>query len=340
MCAARRHGGDEPRRGAVVTNPQNDRMSVLAVDIGGTKLAAGVVDPDGTLRRERRVPTPPGGTAEQLWQALAGLVDDVLAEGEPITGVGVGSAGPMRWPVGEVSPLNIPGWRDFPVRARLARHLGLPVRLHNDAVCTAIGEHWRGAGQGHDHMIGMVVSTGVGGGLILDGELVDGASGNAGHIGHIVVEPDGPLCGCGGYGCLEAVARGPALVEWAVARGWTGTPTQGGTGRELTAKALAESALAGDPTAQAAFDRCGSLVGLGIASAANLVDVDLVVIGGGVAQSGDLLFTPLRAAFARYGRVLHSRNTRIVPAVLGGNAGLMGAAALVLAGNRYWSAPS
>jgi glucokinase len=315
-------------------------MSVLAVDIGGTKLAAGLVDPDGTLHHDTRVDTPPGGDAETLFAALAAGVGAVLdgadRAGLPApVGVGIGSASPMRWPAGEISPLNIPGWQDFPVRRRLAdlvsERLGhqLPVRIHNDAVCTAIGEHWLGAGRGHDHLIGMVVSTGVGGGLILAGRAVDGASGNAGHIGHIVVEPDSDIrCGCGGYGCLEATARGPAIAAWAVARGWQGEPT---------GKALAVAAAAGDPLGIAAFERCGTLVGIGVASAVNLLDVTRVVIGGGMAQAGPLLFEPLHAAYARYARLTHSRDTQVVPAELGGNAGLIGAAALVLAGDRYWS---
>jgi glucokinase len=315
-------------------------MSVLAVDIGGTKLAAGLVDPDGTLHHDTRVDTPPGGSAEELFAALAAGVGAVLdaadRAGLPAPdGVGIGSASPMRWPVGEISPLNIPGWREFPVRARLASlvagRLGrdVPVRIHNDAVCTAIGEHWRGGGRGHDNLIGMVVSTGVGGGLILAGRTVDGASGNAGHIGHIVVEPDSDIrCGCGGYGCLEATARGPAIVEWAVARGWAG---------ERTGKALAAAAARGDGIGIAAFERCGWLVGLGVASAVNLLDVTKVVIGGGMAQAGALMFDSVHRAYAKYARLTHSRGTEIAPAELGGNAGLIGAAALVLGGDRYWS---
>jgi glucokinase len=310
-------------------------MSVLAVDIGGTKLAAGLVDPDGTLHHDARVDTPPGGDAEALFAALRGLVDGVLDRaGDAPTGVGIGSAGPMDWAAGEISPLNIPGWRGFPVRHRLTGHLEarlgekVPVRLHNDAVCTAIGEHWRGAGMGHDNLIGMVVSTGVGGGLIMGGHAVDGATGNAGHIGHIVVEPDSDIrCGCGGYGCLEAVARGPAIVAWAVDRGYTGEPT---------GRALGVAAAAGDETAVAAFARCGALVGLGVASAVNLLDVTLVVIGGGMARAGELLFGPMRRAYERYGRLTHSRAAHLVPARLA-DAGLIGAAALVLGGDRYWA---
>ncbi|PZG07395.1 ROK family protein, partial [Nonomuraea aridisoli] len=188
---------------------------ILAIDIGGTKMAAGLVTRDGTVVTSRRATTPQGADAETLWRTLTDLIAPL---GGDVEGVGVGCGGPMTWPDGEVSPLNIPGWRRFPLRARLtALFPGLPVRVHNDAVCLAIAEHWKGAGQGTRDMLGMVVSTGVGGGLILGGRLVHGRTGNAGHIGHVVVEPDGgPRCGCGGHGCLEAVARGPALTTWAV----------------------------------------------------------------------------------------------------------------------------
>ncbi|HEX2314811.1 MAG TPA: ROK family protein, partial [Thermomonospora sp.] len=177
----------------------------LAIDVGGTKLAAALVEPGGRVAHYARMDTPRDVDAEGLWRSLESLLDKLQADaGSPgLAGVGVGCGGPMRWPSAEVSPLNIPAWRDFPLRERLrARHPGLPVRIHNDAICVAVGEHWRGAGRGRANVLGMVVSTGVGGGLILGGRLVDGASGNAGHIGHVVVDPQGPPCKCGGRGCL------------------------------------------------------------------------------------------------------------------------------------------
>ena len=170
---------------------------VLAIDIGGTKLAAGVVDENGAVLSSDRTPTVPGGSGEVLFDSLVGLTERVVrAAGSPeITGVGIGSGGPMEWPSGEISPLNIPGWRGFPLRARFQeRYPRVPVRVHNDAVAVAIAEHWRGAAQGTDNMLGMVVSTGVGGGLVLGGRVVDGLSGNAGHIGHVVVDPESPPC--------------------------------------------------------------------------------------------------------------------------------------------------
>jgi glucokinase len=304
------------------------RGPVLAVDVGGTKLAAGVVDADGRVLRAGRRPTPVTTDGEEVWSVLTGLVEDVLA-GVTVSAVGVGCGGPMRWPEGEVSPLNIPGWRDFPLRARLeARFPGTVVRLHNDAVCLAVAEHWRGAARGHADALGMVVSTGVGGGLVLGGRLVDGASGNAGHVGHVVVEPDGPGCSCGGRGCLEALAAGPRVAAWAVEQGWRG----GSTARELAA-----DAVVGDAVAVAAFARAGRALGVAIASAAALCDLTVVVLGGGVMQAGPLVLEPLRVALREHAVMGFTRDVPVVPAALGQEAGLVGAAALVLAGDSYWS---
>jgi glucokinase len=308
---------------------------ILALDIGGTKLAAAVVDPTGRAISARRVPTPSAGAvdADGLWATVTALLDQVMTGVDPVGGVGVGSGGPMRWPTGEVSPLNIPAWRDFPLRERLReRFPGVPVRVHNDAICVAVGEHWRGAGRGNDNVLGIVVSTGVGGGLVLGGRLIDGASGNAGHIGHVVVEDDGPKCECGGIGCLEAIARGPSIVAWAQELGWR--PGM----RGLTARDVADDASRGDADALAAFERAGRAVGVAVASAAALCDLDVVAIGGGVAQAGRLLFEPLAAAYAEHARLDFLQGVRVVPAALGQDAGLIGAAALVLAGDRYWSA--
>lgn len=302
-------------------------MTVLAVDVGGTKLAAGLVDADGKVLRAARVPTP-GGASETVWGALRDLVDSVVG-GTEIAAVGAGCGGPMRWPAGVVSPLNINGWRDFPLRDRLGELFpGVTVRLHNDAVCVAVAEHWRGAARGHDHALGMVVSTGVGGGLVLGGRLVDGASGNAGHIGHVVVDPAGPPCACGGRGCLEAVASGPRVTAWAVDQGWAGGTTAG---------ELARDAVAGDPVAVAALARSGAALGVAIASVTALCDLSTVVVGGGLVQAGPLLLDPLRDALTRHARMDFTRAVAVVPAALGQEAGLVGAAALVLAGDRYWS---
>ncbi len=310
----------------------------LAIDVGGTKLAAAVVEPGGRLVTWAQVPTPRDLDAEGLWRTLDTLLDEVLEAArisapDGLAGVGAGCGGPMEWPAGLVSPLNIPAWRSFPLRFRLQeRFAGTTVRVHNDAICLVAGEHWRGAGRGRDNVLGMVVSTGVGGGLILDGRVIEGASGNAGHIGHVVVDPeDGPECGCGARGCLEAIARGPALVGWAQGQGWRpGRP-------DATARDLASDGVQGHPVGLAAMRRAGRALGIAIASATYLCDLEVVSIGGGLSQAGALLFEPLEEALHAHTRLAFARQVRVVPAALGQNAGLVGAAALVLASDRYWT---
>lgn len=318
-----------------------ERGPVLVADIGGTKIAAGVVEPGGRLITWAQTPTPRDADAERLWRTLEDLLCQVLDVAKitdlgVLSGIGCGCGGPMQWPAGRVSPLNIAAWREFPLRDRLAGRFGgdgrIPVRVHNDAICVAAGEHWRGAGKGWRNVLGMVVSTGVGGGLILDNRLIGGSSGNAGHIGHVVVDPvNGPACECGGRGCLEAIARGPALAAWAQAHGWR--PDQPG----MTARDLAGDAAQGHAVAADALRRAGWALGVAIASATSLCDLEVVMIGGGLAQAAALLFEPLQETLAVHARLGFTRQVRVVPAALGQSAGLVGAAALVSAGERYWS---
>lgn len=282
----------------------------LAVDIGGTKLAAAVVTDGGQVLARRAVPTPRQAGAEDLWDRLAALLSRVRAEGaegggprpRPVV-CGVGCGGPMA-PGGEtVSPLNIGAWRDFPLRRRLAELLELPVHVDNDAKALALGEGWVGAARGVTDYVAMVVSTGVGGGIVLDGRLLDGARGNAGHIGHVIVVPDGRLCGCGARGCLEAEASGTAIA----AR----------TGREP----------AGAP--EALRRRTGTLVGRAVASVANLLDLGLAVVAGSVALGfGAPFFEAAQAELDARCRIEFARGTRVVPAGLGDAGPLVGAAAV------------
>jgi glucokinase len=316
-----------------------DSRPVLAVDVGGTKMAVGLVEPAGRVLTWSQVPTPTGLDAEQLWRTLDALItkildDAAIADPGQLAGCGCGCGGPMDWPSGVVSPLNIPGWRAFPLRHRLEERLpGITVRVHNDAICMVAAEHWRGAGRGRDNVLGMVVSTGVGGGLVLDGRLIAGASGNAGHIGHVVVDPDtGPPCACGGRGCAEAIARGPALVTWAQGQGWR--PDQ----KDATAKDLAADGAQGHPVGIAAMRRAGRALGIAIASATVLCDLEVVSVGGGLSQAGPLLFDPLEEALRAHARLEFARQVRVVPAALGQSAGLVGAAALIFAGGQYWAA--
>jgi glucokinase len=295
----------------------------LALDIGGTKIAAGLVDADGTLVHHAKLPTP-DGDAEAVWAVVDTLITEALATaGGRVRGAGIASAGPIDLPTGTVSPINIIEWQRFPIVERVSAAVGAPVRLGGDGLCMALGERWRGAARGAHFLLGMVVSTGVGGGLVLDGAPYDGRTGNAGHVGHVVVDPDGALCSCGGHGCVETIAAGPRMAQWARDNGWDAPP-------EADAKELADAANQGDAVAMRAFRRGATAVAAMIASVGAVCDLDLVVIGGGVAKSGALLFDPLREALACYAGLDFLRDLRVVPAELGGDAGLVGAAALVI----------
>ena len=308
---------------------------VLALDVGGTKLGAAVVDDAGRILGRGRVPSPTGTDPEPLYEALVACAAAALRGADvlpgDLSGIGVAAAGPMVWPSGEVSPLNMPAWRGFPLRKRLAEEFASDrVLIHNDAVGLTVGEHWKGAGAGAANLLGMTVSTGVGGGLILSGRLDHGASGNAGHVGHVVVEPDGPACVCGGRGCLEAVASGPNTVRHALEEG--GRP---GPGVAADGVALAAAAAAGDAVALRNLARAGRAVGTAIASCASLLDLETAAILGGFSRSGPPFWEPLQQAFAAHAGLPFAAACRVVPGQLGESAGLLGAAAFVLVPDRY-----
>jgi glucokinase len=267
-------------------------------------MAAALVDDEASILLEQRVPTPVSDDAEVVFGALAGVIADVVGRAPRRPDVcGVGCGGPMTRGGETVSPLNIPGWRDFELRARLAEATGIPVAVDNDAKALALGEHWAGAARGQENFLAMVVSTGIGGGIVLGGELLDGANGNAGHIGHVIVEPEGRPCACGGRGCLEAEASGPSIAAY------TGTSP-------------AEA-----PDAVKA--RTGTLVGRAVASVVNLLDLPLVVVAGSVALGfGEPFFVAAQAEMDERCRLDFARGARIVPAGLGRHGPLIGAAAV------------
>jgi glucokinase len=339
-----------------------------AVDIGGTKIAAGLVDAEGGLLQRVELPTPARGPAEEVLATVVKLLDALAEDARwaRVAGIGIGSAGPVDPARGTVSPVNIPAWRDFPLVAHVAAlpavaERDLTVQLLGDASAMAAGEHWRGAARGYDDALCLVVSTGVGAGLILDGVLRTGPSGNAGHLGHICVDVEGEDCPCGSRGCVETFASGTSIARWAVQHGWrpdgaaaapvpvaaplsassapfaaaqtdnvvvTAVPTTAAKATFPVATAdIAASALRGDEIALAAFERAGRALAAGIAATAMLVDLRVAVIGGGVAKAGPLLFDPLRRHLARYASLPFTRDLEVLPATLGGDAGLIGAAA-------------
>ncbi|MEU6312611.1 ROK family protein [Streptomyces sp. NPDC047014] len=307
----------------------------MAIDIGGTKIAGALVCPDGTMTGTTRRPTPRGTDAEAVMAAVAEVVADLSAS--PLWGsavrCGIGSAGPVDTSRGTVSPVNIGAWRDFPVQERVAAELaargaGLPTVLAGDGVAMTAAEHWLGAARGHANALCMVVSTGVGGGLILNNQLHPGPTGNAGHIGHMSVAFDGEPCVCGGRGCVESLASGTAIARWALEQGWTPAAREDAPGApDATAAGVAAAAEQGDPVALAAYDRAGRALAAAIAATATLVETDIAVVGGGVAAAGDTLFGPIRAHLAQYATLGFVSGLRVVPASLGTHAGLIGAAA-------------
>jgi len=347
---------------------EKDMAFFIGLDIGGTKLAAGLVNMHGEVFARQRVPTHATGTAEALFADTVKLVDTLLAQHKrgtgafsekrraTILGIGVGCGGPMI--ASGVSPLNIPAWRDFPLQDRLSTHfqqdvtvdLAGDVTVDNDAKAFTLGEGWTGAARGVENYLGVVVSTGVGGGIVLDRRLLHGQAGNAGHIGHIIVSPPGEMCGCGAQGCLEAEASGTAIARKAVQRLENGEG-RGSVLREIweertaaaafpdrslssvhgfTARDVAMASRAGDALALQVFQQAGEALGRGIASVANLLDLRMAVVGGGVCATGDLLLAPARAEAKRRARIAHARPLEIVAALLGEDAGIVGAAALAM----------
>jgi glucokinase len=303
----------------------------LALDFGGTKVEGALVDDAGVVLPETRFRHPTGSTStsEQLAAAVDTVLTSVLATvpaGEKLIGAGIGSAGPVDVVGGLVSPLNVPAWRGYPLLDQVQRHLqtrghvgDIETRLRMDGLCIALAEHWVGAAQGYNNVMGMIVSTGIGGGLILNGLTVPGPTGNAGHIGHIEVGGFSDRCKCGGIGCVEAIASGPKSVAWARSQGWVGE-----TGEDIGA-----GYAAGNEIAVAAVKRAGRAIGQAIASATSLDDLEIVAIGGGFSHVTPDLFDFIREAIAERTAFAFVTKVKVVPSGLSGDGPLIGAAALV-----------
>jgi glucokinase len=309
------------------------RTLALAVDFGGTKVESALVDDEGRVLEGSRFrgPTGSGRSADELLEAVLGVARQALAAlpaDAELVGTGVAAAGPVDVGRGLVSPLNVPAWRGFPLRDRVAELTpDVPVTLQMDGLAITLAEHWIGAGRGHDHVMGMIVSTGIGGGLVLGGRTAAGSTGNAGHVGHLHLQRHGHVevagfddpCTCGGRGCVEAVASGPKSVAWARAQGWTGS-----TGEDLAA-----GYRAGDRIAVAAVQRAGLAIGRAIASASSLVDLDVVAIGGGFSRVTPDLFDMIREPIALRTQFGFVTKTRVVPSGLSEDGPIVGAGALV-----------
>lgn len=310
--------------------------TAIGIDIGGTKIAGALVDPDGRITERRQVATPADDTAAII-DATAGLIRELeqAAPGE-VTGVGMACAAMVDARSGHVWFAPNLSWRDLDLADEVGARVGRDVVVDNDANAAAWGEYRHGAGVDCDDMVLVTVGTGIGGGCIVDDRLLRGAFGIGGEIGHISVDPTGPLCGCGNTGCLEVFASGTALVRSArelvtspSPRGEALRARCGGDPDALTGQDVTELAREGDGAAVELLDDLGTRLGQGMASVCAVLDPRLVVVGGGVADAGDLLIDPARRAFARHliGRG-YRPSPEVVPARLGNDAGIVGAATL------------
>lgn len=309
-------------------------MYFAGVDLGGTKIAAALVDRGRNVLSRIQVATVPEEGVKAVISRITGsvkaLVDDAGIRLQDVAGICVGAPGPVDRDAGTVLDAPNLGWRSVGLAAIVARELGRPTCIENDANAAALAESRLGAGVNSRAMLYITVSTGVGGGLVLDGRLYRGARGGAGEIGHITMVPNGPLCSCGSRGCLEAVASGTAIArrgqELASRPAGRTIAAIAGSG-PVTARVVAEAARQGDPTASAILREAFEYLGTAVASALNLLDLDAVVIGGGVSQVGDVLFDTVKqkVAVLAYPPEAAAR-CRIVPASLGTDAGVLGAA--------------
>ncbi len=310
---------------------------ILGVDIGGTNLVVGAVTEDGTL--VCGLVTEPTGAPDGpdvVIERIVGLARQVVATtrredpGAEILGVGIGSPGPLNRETGVVIFTPNLKWRDMPVRDRIAGALGLTASLDNDANCALLGEHWVGAAKGARDAVCFTIGTGIGGGVIVGGKLVHGASDVAGEIGHITIEVNGRRCGCGNDGCLEAYASGPAIARRAVEAIQAGAVSDlvdrvGGELDRITAQTVFEAVAAGDPLADEVVRDTARYLGVGIANLLNILNPEVVVVCGGVTGAGDHLFVPLRREVARRAFKPAVEACRILPGALPGTAGVVGA---------------
>jgi glucokinase len=305
----------------------------VGVDVGGSKTAAVRIDPAGeVLAREVR-PTPADDT-QGILDTMVAVVREVLTP--DVRAVGVGAAGLVESGIGRLTFAPNLAWRNVPLAEHVWDTLGLPALADNDNNAAAWGEYRLGAGAGHRHMLFVGVGTGIGGGIVVDGSLLRGAHGFAAEVGHVIVEPDGPLCGCGNQGCWEQVASGHALTRAGreaarqhprsmIAR------LSGGDPGRVTGPLVTDAARAGDPVARGILARVGERLGQGLAGLANVLDPEVVVVGGGVSAAGDHLLGPAREAFRRAIEApAHRPEVPILRARLGSDAGAIGAALLAV----------
>lgn len=315
---------------------------LIGVDLGGTNIVVGVLPIDGgEVLALRTVPTEAHRGAKYVVDRMVGLVEEAIAEvlathggtRADFAGVGIGSPGPLDRATGTV--INTPnlGWRNFPLRDLISNAVGLPATLDNDGNCATFGEWWLGAGRDVDTLVGLTLGTGIGGGIVLNGEIFHGVSDVAGEIGHMTIDSTGRKCKCGNYGCLEAYASGPAIAARAIEGIEAGSDSMlsdmvGGRLTEITAATVYEAVVLGDLYANEVMRETAKFLGAGVANIINILNPAMVVIAGGVTRAGDHLFVPLRAEVRRRAFRSAEEACQIVAAQLPGRAGVIGAAAV------------
>lgn len=315
---------------------------ILGVDLGGTKIMCGALSEDGAEHLAMRSIATQSERGEDVTMArMAELIEAVIAETMALTGatrsaflgVGIGAPGPLDRERGIVVVAPNLGWRDFPLRDEIHTRVGLRATLDNDANCATVGEWWQGAARGGVNVVGITIGTGIGGGVILNGELFHGASDVAGEIGHTTIELNGRYCKCGNYGCLEAYASGPAIAvraREALVREESASlmpSVVDGRLEDITAQTVYDAAARGDAVANEIVRDTARYLGAGIANILNFLNVDTIVIAGGVTAAGEALFAPLRAEVRRRAFKPAVEAARIVAAELPGTAGVVGAVA-------------
>jgi len=313
---------------------------VVGIDLGGTKISTALVESSGRIMAHDYRPTQAAQGQQAVIARMLAAAQQVMAAGgvtpAQVAGVGIGAPGPLELETGlTLSPPNLPGWDRVPLRQIIQDGLDVPAFLENDANAAAMGEYYFGAGRGTRDMIYVTVSTGIGSGLILDGKLYYGTSFMAGEIGHTTVLPNGPLCACGNRGCLESVSSGTAIVNRARERLACGVPTLigelvAGEDERVTVQLVAQAAEQGDVEARGILAEAMGFLGIGMANLVNLLNPELVVIGGGLVNLGPLLFEPVRRAIDRRAFPGPAQAVRVAPAELDGRAGVLGAAAVAL----------
>ncbi|MFP5022363.1 ROK family protein [Pseudonocardia phyllosphaerae] len=309
----------------------------IGLDIGGTKVAGAIVAEDGTVHAELRRNTPGTSDADTMDKLLVEMVDELRSGegGEGVCAIGVGAAGSVEWPVGRIRWAPNNSYRDWDVRGHLERVTGLPTVVDNDGNVAGLAEARLGKIR-YDDMILLTVGTGVGAGIVLGGQIYRGPHGQGAEVGHMNVNPDGPQCGCGNFGCLESMASGTALTRMGRSaaagdpEGMIATLARESEG-PVTGQHVTMAAMAGDTTAQSLFTRLGRALGIGIASVNAIFEVEAVIIGGGLVDAGELLLEPARRAAREFAYAPAARPIPpVLPATYKGDAGKIGAGLLAL----------